>query len=69
MFGELGLINRKPRMATIICKVDCHFAVLECEDFDSILKANELKKMNQLIDFFIKNMLKTCSFDFALKFS
>lgn len=28
-FGEQALIYSKPRMATIRCKADCHFAILD----------------------------------------
>lgn len=36
-FGELALIENKPRAATIICKEDCGFAVLDKKNFDLIL--------------------------------
>lgn len=36
-FGELALINSKPRAATIICEEKCHFAVLDKAPFESIL--------------------------------
>lgn len=36
-FGELALINNKPRAATIRCREDCHFAVLEKEYYNTIL--------------------------------
>jgi CRP-like cAMP-binding protein len=42
-FGELALLNRAPRAATITCKEDCEFAVLGKTHFDSILsKISEL---------------------------
>jgi CRP-like cAMP-binding protein len=37
MFGELGLLLKKPRAATIICKEDTEFAILEAEDYSKIL--------------------------------
>jgi CRP-like cAMP-binding protein len=37
-FGELALINRKPRMASIIASEDCHFAILYKVYFDIVLK-------------------------------
>jgi CRP-like cAMP-binding protein len=36
-FGELALIDNKPRAATIKCKSDSYFAVLEKKDFNVIL--------------------------------
>lgn len=36
-FGELALLYHKPRAATITCKEDCHFAVLEKDAFNEIL--------------------------------
>lgn len=36
-FGELALINDRPRMATIICKEDCEFAILERDQYKEIL--------------------------------
>ena len=36
-FGQLALMENKPRSASIICKEDCHFAILDKENFDGIL--------------------------------
>lgn len=36
-FGELALMEKKPRAATIRCKEDCCFAVLDRRNFDLIL--------------------------------
>lgn len=36
-FGELALLENKPRAATIICNDECHFAVLDKKPFDVIL--------------------------------
>jgi len=36
-FGELALIDKKPRAATIICKENCHFGVLDKNSFERIL--------------------------------
>lgn len=37
-FGELALIQHKPRAATIICKEDTHFATLDRAGYDRVLK-------------------------------
>ena len=36
-FGELALMERKPRAATIVCKENSHFAILDKIYFDNIL--------------------------------
>jgi CRP-like cAMP-binding protein len=36
-FGELALINRTKRNATIATEEDSHFAILEKDDFDKIM--------------------------------
>ena len=50
-FGELALINNKPRAATIRCVTDCHFAVVNKADYESLLKKIELKKEKRFVDF------------------
>jgi CRP-like cAMP-binding protein len=32
-FGELALVNNRPRAATIVCKADSHFAVMSKNDY------------------------------------
>lgn len=39
-FGELSLIKNMPRAATIVCKEDCSFAVLEKSYYKQILSTN-----------------------------
>lgn len=36
-FGELALIDNKPRKATIVCKDDCDFATLDRESYKDLL--------------------------------
>lgn len=36
-FGELALINNKPRAATIKCITPCHFAVMSKADYKKCL--------------------------------
>lgn len=51
-FGELALLNSKPRAATIKCDVESTFAVLEKRDYLRILKKFDERRLNALIDFF-----------------
>ncbi|KAL4438839.1 hypothetical protein ABPG74_016559 [Tetrahymena malaccensis] len=48
-FGELALLNNKPRLATIVCHENCQFAILEKEDFTKILKDIEEKLLDKEI--------------------
>jgi hypothetical protein len=43
-FGELALIDGKPRMATIKCLTRCHFLVLNRQDYIKSLKDQERKR-------------------------
>lgn len=54
-FGELSLMEAqlKPRAATILCKEDCHFAVLDKKPYQDILGMAEKKKLDLLIDFLL----------------
>ena len=49
-FGEIALLKRRPRGATITAMEDSHFALLEQLDFDRIL-SNKVKRGNELICF------------------
>jgi CRP-like cAMP-binding protein len=52
-FGELALLHNKPRAATIRCLANCHFAVLEKNDYvKTIAKVHE-NKLTQKIDFLL----------------
>jgi hypothetical protein len=44
-FGELALINEAPRLATIVCELDCDFAVLNKSDYKGILLEADRKKV------------------------
>ena len=37
-FGELALMNKKPRAATITCLKECHFATLDRDNYQSTLE-------------------------------
>ncbi len=50
-FGELALMEKKPRAATIRCKEDSCFAVLDKKNFDLILSKNKMLRFLELIKF------------------
>ena len=50
-FGELALIKNKPRAATIVCRQNCSFAVMDRNDYKKVLGKLEQKNMNRLTDF------------------
>ena len=51
-FGELALINNKPRAATITTTANCMFAVLGRNEYQKILQKIENKQIEQRIMFF-----------------
>jgi CRP-like cAMP-binding protein len=64
-FGELALMDSKPRAATIVCNEDCDFAVLDKEPFRQILKAKEELKMMTDINFlFSLRLFNKCTFNY-----
>jgi len=50
-FGEGALINDKPRAATILCKTDCYFAVMNKLDFMVLLHKMESKLKTEMFEF------------------
>lgn len=50
IFGELGLLENKPRSATLIAAEDTWWGVLTKGPFERILKKFEKDKMNVLIE-------------------
>lgn len=50
-FGELALIKDQPRAASILCDVDCHFAVLSKDDYLNIIGKIESRKLELFIEF------------------
>ncbi|CAI2379308.1 unnamed protein product [Moneuplotes crassus] len=51
-FGEVALIEDKPRGASIKCRYDCIFATMEREDYSKTLSRIENRNINKIIDFF-----------------
>ena len=62
-FGELGLLRGKTRSATVICKEDCHFAVMMAEDYKNIVAVVERKKIYNKFEFFKKFLVKGIAYD------
>ena len=56
-FGELALIEKHPRAASIFTKTECHVAVLEKNDYNRILANLMKKRRNELIDFLKKQAI------------
>lgn len=50
-FGELALISNKPRSATIICKKNCHFAVMQKQEYDKLIQRLEFRALEKKLDF------------------
>ena len=50
-FGELALTHNKPRMATIRCLKDTHFATLDKHDYETSLLKIERKHQNKILEF------------------
>jgi len=58
MFGELGLIYSRPRVATIMALSDSELAIMEKEDFLNIFKDIITQEENQKREFFEKKIIK-----------
>jgi CRP-like cAMP-binding protein len=50
-FGELALNNNQPRAATIVCKTDCHFAVMIKADYQKCLLAVTKRRIQHILEF------------------
>lgn len=51
-FGELALLNHKPRMATVRCLTKTHLMVLTKEAFDQVIAKIERRALNEKLNFF-----------------
>lgn len=51
-FGELALETSKPRAATIQCKADTEFAILEKKDYQMIIGNTKKRQINEKVKFF-----------------
>lgn len=68
VFGELGIINRKPRSATVICLQDTHFAILDAKDYERILMKIEKAKFMKKVRFIGEAISKSISLEKISRF-
>lgn len=50
-FGELALLRDEKRMASIVCKEETHFAVLEKQDFKRLIGEVSERRINEVVTF------------------
>ncbi|KAL4438628.1 hypothetical protein ABPG74_015526 [Tetrahymena malaccensis] len=50
-FGELGILEGKPRSALIICSEDSEFAIMEKEDYSELLAERDRKNLLKKFEF------------------
>ncbi|CAD8156282.1 unnamed protein product [Paramecium octaurelia] len=57
-FGELALLHKQPRLATIQCNTDCTFAVLDKQQFKHILQEEQQKQLDEVksLYYYFKNI-------------
>ena len=68
-FGELGLLRRKPRAATILCTENTHLAVISKEDYEIIYFNLESQKLKMMIKFFRDSLGKPLATDTLTKYA
>ena len=73
-FGELALMKNQPRAATIFCQTDCHFGVLDREDFLRIIGKIKEAKLQRKIEFlqkfdFLQHWTKSSLFKLSYYFT
>ncbi|KAL4485380.1 hypothetical protein ABPG72_008556 [Tetrahymena utriculariae] len=57
-FGELGLLDGKPRSAYILCAEDCEFGVMEKEDYQLLLGNIHRRELERKFNFLKDHMLQ-----------
>lgn len=62
-FGELGVMNNKPRLATVIAVKRCTFGILKTEDFRSTLQPAILNETDKKVRYFKQLLDQSCHFD------
>jgi CRP-like cAMP-binding protein len=68
-FGELGLLQGKPRLATVLTTRKCFFGVLSSQDFMSTLQPTILSESDIKMRYFKHLLDGRCSSDEILKLS
>lgn len=63
IFGELGMMNEKPRMATAIAGADCIILSLSLEVFQEILKPMMMQKVEKKNRFLRTLLSDYCNYD------
>ena len=56
-FGELALISHQPRLASIVCREDSHFAILSRDDYSRILAKAHDKLIRSKIDLLTRHSI------------
>ena len=51
-FGELAIINKKPRSATIVCAEDSHLAMILVKDYNKLIRMHDDNRFCLLSNFF-----------------
>ena len=54
-FGEIALISNKPRLASLVCRENCHFAVLERDDYKQILWKVQNKQLYDKVELLMRH--------------
>lgn len=68
-FGELGLLRKKPRAATVVCLENTHFGILQKVDYETIYFELQHQKLKNLIKFFKSSLDEQLSNDAITKYA
>lgn len=68
-FGELGLLRKKPRAATILCLENTHFGILLKSDYESIYFDLQNQKLKNMINFFKSSLDVKFTNDLVTKYA
>ena len=50
-FGDISLVYKKPRNGSIVTLTDCHYAVVNSDAYERLLKKDKFTKMEQMCTF------------------